>query len=1793
MPTKSSQETSGQNSRRKKRNMWRKLGLLMWKILLLRKRHWLLTAFEIILPSLLFVLLLTIRMIPDSDFAPEYINETSTFNVADEFLLRRELCSKYGAWVDDECSAWPVLAPGNRKFFYGPPTNFTTRVAHHVAASLGLEVEDMVEAVKTNEEMDRMVQKAFVESSDSLASFYMGLYFHDLPDEDQDLPPDHLSYDLRLLKYWFTNQIYPFLQIPGPRNFTTTLSDNYASYGMDGFSLIQSIVDRYFIYEVTENTSYTTDYQFQTQMYPYPPYIQDRGMSQFYGASLPTFVVISLVLLSPSLIKSIVYEKETGVRELTRLMGMDRWLVWLCWFFHSFFIILIVITIMTLMVKLELPSQDNNSGDMLPPIIISTDPMFIWVLLLLYGISSITFCFFIATLFSRPTLATTLGIVIWLTSYFIPRTLMDYEYDTMGLAPKILSCLLPNMAITWAFRIIAMFEGRGVGVQWNHLWETGNPRDQLTPAMVLLMLSVDIILYLLITWYVDQVNPGLFGVPEPWYFPFQKKYWCGSKPEDSLTEGVHHQRNESYFEKDPEGLTPGIVVKNLKKEFKNLTGKVTTAVKNVSMTCYEGQCTVLLGHNGAGKTTTMSILTGVYAPSGGAAEVGGWNIATHLKEAREELGLCPQHNMLFVDLTVLQHLLFFGRLKGMTSKEARTEAEELMLKLDLMEKKHRYGNQLSGGMKRKLCLAIALIGGSKVVILDEPSSGLDPESRRWVWQVVQGERGRRTVLVTTHHMEEADVLGDRVAIMSSGRVVCAGSTLFLKNKFGDGYTLTVMVSNNSSVTQIQKRVQEHLPQSVLRSAQGGEVTFKLPPTTAQFAPLLDTLTKQKDQLGIRHVGLSLTSMEQVFLRVGEIKEEDEETNLQWNPGTLSSNKNLQGSQNLNCNQDGSQIQIDNLNGSQILQDHMSNGNECSSQRYLFNSQSNIDGLLSGLLLLSQRLKAFFIKRAIYFKRKWLLLISQGLLPVLVTVLCILVDGAFIPDTRQEPPRSLNLTMFPFTSSYVYAESDLMGLASAYESLFWDDYKVNFTSNVEDSLLAEAEQELNLYRENSICSAEFLNNGSTTAMLMSYQSIPYHPPGIGTSLITNALLRYATNSSSYSISTTNRPLPPDQTWRVGNTNTSFSALMYSMMMPLALAFLSASFLVFPLHERETKAKQVQIMTGAPVWALWVTNFLWDYLTYLVSAILIFLVLVLFDSKDYFSAQAAPGALILLLLLYGWASIPMAYVFSFPFQTAAAGFAVLALINIVAGQILTTAVWALDASNQPKLATASDVLGWISSVVPTYVSSMGFQHLIDTSIYNTQCDILDKDTKESVCDALSIFSQKNPFIMCCPQCADVGDRICFQKKSYFLLDDLGMARDFLTLVVNGFIFIIILVLIELQVLNIIRFWVKNLCFKKNIKVTASVGKQDEDVIAEAELVDAMIKGEQESDTTALLVSGLSKSFFSAPRPAVNNVSFRVGRGECLGLLGVNGAGKTTTFRMLTGDEQPSAGNAKINNVSLRDDPRRFVQQIGYCPQFDAVLGELTGTEMLILMARLRGVIENQIKNSVNSLVNLVGLTECADRPSSTYSGGNRRKLSTAMALVGNPPLVFLDEPTSGVDPASRRRVWAAVSQAVSRGQSVVLTSHSMEECEALCSRIIIMAQGTLRCVGTTMHLKAKYGQGCSLQIKLKNDPCQPHEEALVSQLKKVISQSLHGASLTDEHKGMLAYQVPTTVSWGHLFSVMERLKQGDANNGADVNNSSTSISLVEDYAASDTSLEQVFLSFAREAAITDGSPEITIL
>ena len=156
------------------------------------------------------------------------------------------------------------------------------------------------------------------------------------------------------------------------------------------------------------------------------------------------------------------------------------------------------------------------------------------------------------------------------------------------------------------------------------------------------------------------------------------------------------------------------------------------------------------------------------------------------------MGVCPQHDVLFADLTVAQHLRLFATFKDVPSSRMEQEVQKIINEVGLTEKKDVASKALSGGMKRKLSLGIALIGDSKVVILDEPTSGMDPYSRRSTWNILQKNKAGRIILLTTHFMDEADILGDRIAIMAHGQLKCVGSSMYLKNQYGVGYTFTIV-----------------------------------------------------------------------------------------------------------------------------------------------------------------------------------------------------------------------------------------------------------------------------------------------------------------------------------------------------------------------------------------------------------------------------------------------------------------------------------------------------------------------------------------------------------------------------------------------------------------------------------------------------------------------------------------------------------------------------------------------------------------------------------------------------------------------------------------------------------------------------------------------------------------------------------------------------------------------------------------------------------------------------------------
>ena len=289
----------------------------------------------------------------------------------------------------------------------------------------------------------------------------------------------------------------------------------------------------------------------------------------------------------------------------------------------------------------------------------------------------------------------------------------------------------------------------------------------------------------------------------------------------------------------------------------------------------------------AGKTTTISMLTGALSPTEGTATICGNDIRTDLPKIRGNIGICLQHDCLFPKLTVREHVQFFSRVKGVYGKMSYADAEagidQTIRDVALEEKSNTFSMNLSGGMKRKLSLAMAFCGGSKVVFLDEPTSGMDPFSRRFSWNVIRQYRQGRCIVLTTHFMDEADILGDRIAIMAEGQLRCCGSSLFLKKTYGVGYQLTIekqrkrkgecgpdggIVDDSSIDNDIKEIVTGAVKDAVVLSNVGTEMSFQLPlGASDRMVSMFAGLEEQQRNGRITTYGVSITTLDEVFLLV--------------------------------------------------------------------------------------------------------------------------------------------------------------------------------------------------------------------------------------------------------------------------------------------------------------------------------------------------------------------------------------------------------------------------------------------------------------------------------------------------------------------------------------------------------------------------------------------------------------------------------------------------------------------------------------------------------------------------------------------------------------------------------------------------------------------------------------------------------------------------------------------------------------------------------------------------------------
>ncbi|XP_078025720.1 phospholipid-transporting ATPase ABCA1b isoform X1 [Epinephelus lanceolatus] len=1740
---------------------------------------------------------------------------------------------------------------------------------------------DKLEPVSTEE---RLVNQSMVLLEDR--KFWAGIVFPDVDPNSTELPAK-LNYKIRMDidNVERTNKIKDAYWDPGPR--ADPFEDMRYIWG--GFTYLQDVIEHGIIRAMTGTKEKTGVY---IQQMPYPCYVDDiflRVMSR----SMPLFMTLAWMYSVAIILKSVVYEKEARLKETMRIMGLNNGILWFSWFISSLIPLLVSAGLLVLLLK---------KGNLLP----YSDPGVVFLFLGSFAVVTIMQCFLLSTAFARANLAAACGGIIYFTLY-LPYVLCVAWQDYIGFGAKVFASFLSPVAFGFGCEYFALFEEQGVGIQWKNLVSSPLEEDDFSLRTAIIMMYFDSFLYGVLTWYIEAVFPGQYGIPRPWYFPFTKSYWFGEKDRKSSKVPLSRRGNSEAvcIEEEPTHLEPGVYIENLVKVYRH--GK-KLAVDGLTLGFYEGQITSFLGHNGAGKTTTMSILTGLFPPTSGTAYILGRDIRTELSTIRQSLGVCPQHNVLFSMLTVEEHIWFYGRLKGLSEQQVKGEIEQILQDTGLPHKRTSRTSALSGGMQRKLSVALAFVGGSKVVILDEPTAGVDPYARRGIWDLLLKYRQGRTIILSTHHMDEADILGDRIAIISHGKLCCVGSSLYLKNQLGTGYYLTLVKKepepslsscrNSSSTVSFTKKEEEcasvsssdaglgsdheseaatiengpaasicdvpfvppdvslvsslilcHVPAARLVEDLGHELTYVLPYSAAKdgaFVELFKDLDQKLPDLGISSYGVSDTTLEEIFLKVAEDNGVDTEVP---SDGTLPVQRRRRthafgGGDHQSCLRPLTEDDNNDCNESD-------GDPECRETDWLNCTDGKGSYQVSGWTLKRQQFVALMWKRFLYARRSRKGFFAQIVLPA-VFVCIALVFSLIVPPFGKYPSLELQPWMYEdqvtFVSDDAPGDTNMQKLLNSlldapgfgtrcmdghpipeapctmgdeewktpevpesvlqlFSSANWTmedpspacfcscdgkkkmlpdcpagagglpppemklsatDSLQNLTGrNISDYLVKTYAQIIGKSLKNKVWVNEFRYGGfslgaRSTQVLPAANEVDdaiervrkifelekgaaadrfldslsgfingldtknnvkiwfnnkgWHSIGAFVNVMNNGILRAnlpeGKDPSKFGISAFNHPLnlTKEQLSQVALVTTSVDVLV-SICVIFAMSFVPASFVVFLIQERVSKAKHMQFISGVQPLLYWVANFIWDMCNYVVPATLVVLIFICFQQKAYVSSTNLP-VLALLLLLYGWSITPLMYPASFFFKIPSTAYVVLTSVNILIGINGSISTFVMELFGNNEIGGINDILKNVLLIFPHFCLGRG---------------LIDMVKNQAMADALERFGE-NRF------------------RSPLEWDMVG--KNLFAMAVEGVVFFIITVLIQY------RFCIKPRSTSALTKL-GPLGEEDEDVARERQRI---VHGLGHGDILEL--RQLTKVFKRKQKPAVDRLCVGIPPGECFGLLGVNGAGKTTTFKMLTGDTLVTSGEAFLAGKSILREIDEVHQNMGYCPQFDSINELLTGREHLELYAVLRGVPEKEVCDVAEWGIRKLGLVKYADKAAGSYSGGNMRKLSTAMALIGAPPVVFLDEPTTGMDPKARRALWNCIHSVIKEGRSIVLTSHSMEECEALCTRMAIMVNGRFRCLGSVQHLKNRFGDGYTIILRVGGP------DADLVPVMKFIESELSGSTLKEKHRNMLQYQLPSSLtSLTHIFSILAKNKE---------------TLRIEDYSVTQTTLDQVFVNFAKD-------------
>lgn len=1171
---------------------------------------------------------------------------------------------------------------------------------------------------------------------------------------------------------------------------------------------------------------------------------------------------------------------------------------------------------------------------------------------------------------------------------------------------KILFCFLPFVSFELSFGSIYSSRHYFLGFDLKKIFIIINGNSYALGCFFMLTFSLFYFLYASVfhKFIYDYIKRIIYRIRKR-----KKKTKIDNSHE--INETVTEKTDDAYFEKkfSLNDCKDVLRIKNLSFSYESaseLTEIENFKIQNLNLNIFSNEIVILLGENGSGKTTLLKCIMSEFDFKG-KIYYNKSRLSRNNKLIYSLIEYDNQENILYDDLTIQEHIDIFSSFGIKYNKE---EISALLEEIDLKTKLNCQIMDLSEGQKRKVSIILTIIVDSKIIILDEPTTGVDIISKKQIWDFLIKKKKERIIIITTHSIEEAEYLSDRLVIIKNGNIISNGTLGYLKNKSKYNLILSIIIKedainnekNKENIAMLAEEIKKNIDCEI-KSIVKDSLKVKIKHYESQIENINEFLTNNKEKFNIFDYYLSSPLIDDIFYDVNE------EENSNSNKNTENTNNNSLSSIQLQTQMNINTKNLDKTSLSEVFiskkEDNKEISIELEDKQDQYTKWESFKINMNRLFFISKRSKRsilfeifscviplyFFFYFYIYFQYE-----------VKINTEMLYNNLLFVPFYQQlheEDPNQIDIS----PKSYFFNSENKDFI------IFQNDSITNFTS-YDDNIF-------NKYSDKENIKASIYIESNTKNEMIVYAF--YSVSALDFSLILQEMIIRSFIYNEYS-----DYFPTDSnTFKVVNdygtliqgskdTKSEFylnECIFYILVVNGILAYVG-HHLINVVNERIYKYKDFYILMGQSRFSYWMSQFIYDYLFY-------FIILTITIIPTFFILNLPLIPYIYLMLIgFGIFIFPFSYVFSY--------------------------------------GVTNDKTGVIFVTVNILIAIMVF--ILSYIIY--------PDASMTV-NSKFFFSITN----ISPLAQLIFDLVRLSTR-YFLNNDIYycfLLNSYVVFIIHFLLNLLFLYLIE-------NNFFKHLHNKfLNYLYTFYKNKLDSSPETNPYVIEQILESDNTSKTLRLKnVSKVyfNPIYKSESCVALEKFYLSLGSGERFGLLGENGSGKTTCIKSITNQIELTEGEIYFTKYSVKQDFEKIRNFIGYCPQNISTLcsNKLKVIEIIDLYL-LSYNLDNK-KEYINRILINFNLYKEKNKLLYRLSGGNIKKVNLALTYLNRRRLFLLDEPFSGIDFISKRIIYKEIEKV--NKYNLLLTTHSVEDAEYLCDKIGWMRKGNFQIIGTPNKLKQLY-------------------------------------------------------------------------------------------------------------------------